>query len=540
MAHFRIAMAEVSTPHIFTNIRDEGHRLAAIIASIALSAYVGDVKMLVSKGVTKNIDNIGAQGDHISLAEADSCRAGLKHWLKTSSPLSYDPEAYRCLIEALRPRKADHNKGLPMVKASAISVHTFASSLVRMSRTKCPDPVATPLLSTGTAPAVMKVAIAAMEPMAQLQTQYSAPDFIIQAFIKAMDYMKINYIPWTPDSNQQTGRPRTKPKFDSWISLGMSESSSTSTSKAAAPTESARQVAESNDCRALWSAESITLQELPRYLKRTIPPIEWNIKHAALGGDDKSITSTTYHYVFNQLDLTRPLHHLALLVSIILTKCLPTIHWNVDNLQTLTPGLSGNRVTEKIRGLSWTTKGKKGSKKQAPYLVLITAFIIAIYDPESPVRRNLARTKSWDAQFLSKHSNKSISAVQLIRIGLGKALKYMGKSPKLDIPGREGDWRLLDEDELLIYYQTLKDTFQKGQYGPYRVAIMVVGEMRASMLSKEDNQVIIDTNEIMTGVAHIGMGKSREKRRKRKHEDDDDDEDDDDEEIIRPTQRIRI
>ncbi|TFK59308.1 hypothetical protein BDN72DRAFT_865263, partial [Pluteus cervinus] len=501
-AHLRIAIVDTSPPPIMTDIRNNELRRSAVIAYIGLTTFVQDVQKLVATGVSAQVKELYSTGDIPSKAIAEHMESSLKIWSRATFPLSYADDGYEMLLHAILPNKEDHRNGLPTPKAEGLGIYAFARSIVDMCQSENRRPISAPLISTGSSHSVLSVAVGLMEQLAALQTAYSPTDFIVKAITLAADELQINFIPWTPPLSGSSGARARKPVYNSWMTLGLPETTAPKPTIALVPSAVARQAATQADCRASWSIASLTLQQLPLYINREIRPEEWDIKHAHIK-DDGSITALTYQHIIPHLDLTNHLHRLALLTSIFFAKSLPDIYHDKEHLSAIPKGIPLAEYREEVRNLPWTAKNKKGSTQIAPFIVLFTTFVINLYDSQSPALKDFEKNQKWDPAWLEKHTSKGINAIQLIRLGLAHPRRRITAQAKLHRPGRPGDWVLLTEDEIEERYKSIMSTLQKGQYGPYHAAVMIVGEQKAKQLAMVLEQVKIDKSEQATSNSTV-------------------------------------
>jgi hypothetical protein len=89
------------------------------------------------------------------------------------------------------------------------------------------------------------------------------------------------------------------------------------------------------------------------------------------------------------LQRAKLLHHLALLVSITVASTLIPKLFVPENLHTRFAITSSREDVRKVfEDINWIHKpGKKGMAERSIFVTMVTSFIIAIYEPESPLRR---------------------------------------------------------------------------------------------------------------------------------------------------------
>ncbi|KAG1742038.1 hypothetical protein EDB19DRAFT_1827950 [Suillus lakei] len=106
--------------------------------------------------------------------------------------------------------------------------------------------------------------------------------------------------------------------------------------------------------------------------------------------------------------------------------------------------------------------------------------------------------KSFPAPWSKKHSNKGISPLLLIRLGLASA-----KSGRVFKGGRFNiDRSILTQDELAEFHQRILNILSDRQFGPYRVAELLFGSAKARSIGLSSN-----TYTVNPGLASTSLGK---------------------------------
>lgn len=122
-----------------------------------------------------------------------------------------------------------------------------------------------------------------------------------------------------------------------------------------------------------------------------------------LGGAG-SYVEHTYNWVKDHYDGTRPLHQTAMLIAIVFSKILPRIF---NHTKSTNPS-QGMTVTQVVRNAPWTTTtsdNRKGFTFPGPFVIMMSTFIIAIYEEQSPLRRYMAANgNSMGSKWCRKHS----------------------------------------------------------------------------------------------------------------------------------------
>jgi hypothetical protein len=219
----------------------------------------------------------------------------------------------------------------------------------------------------------------------------------------------------------------------------------------------------------------------------------------------------TYQWVITHYDGTKHLHHLALLVAIIAaSSILPFLFLPKDSRPLFANADSPQRVREIYAQLDWEERKKKGQKDKAIFIGMFTGFIIALYEPQSPLRKHMALSDNfalgepWTAKhsqpflfflsffftylfspllFLLKKAVKGVSYSTLIRLGVlwGKGLGACDK-------GTFGKtWGCHHPKIISTMYHNLKSILDSNDpYVPYDTLSFLIGEKGATFFSTKD------------------------------------------------------
>lgn len=123
-----------------------------------------------------------------------------------------------------------------------------------------------------------------------------------------------------------------------------------------------------------------------------------------------------YEWVFANFDREKPVHKIALLAGIYFSHVLPDMFWDVKDKPSNEKMLGERSVTNAIRNLPWkSNKGtRKGSTWRPQFIAMVPAYIISVYERESPLRDYLARKKAFPGQWNTKNSAKGIGSLNLV------------------------------------------------------------------------------------------------------------------------------
>ncbi|TFK71093.1 hypothetical protein BDN72DRAFT_937466 [Pluteus cervinus] len=488
LAHMRIALTLAKPAALRLSGPALGHELhmATQIAQIALSSLISEIKQLVTVGVEHQVEELRASGDPQQALWAATCETNLESWLRCRHPLAYGDKAYEYLLKAIVSSPTDIGTGLPAGATANMGLMGWARDLIQLAFTLRGSTVPAPFITPGSALLVFKVALDKMKIFCAGLAPPQELDFLISAFVHAAEDLHIHFVPSKPRVTAGRGRSSQQPVYNAWVSLSDPSHQRHSQVNLLDPAVEARQRAEAADPRAQWSATAMSLQSLPTYLPRRSLPTEWDIKHASLKtADRESILNKTYRYVFDCFSLDNFLHQFALFISICVAMHLP--YFGRPDDQPHDASLSLGELETFIRDLPWTAEGR-GFNDPPPFIVMLTVYIIAFYDSQSPLRVHHLTARALPPKWASKHTNKGITGIQLVRLGLAKPLRN-----RIFRSARFGeDWELLSMKELkarsLIFQKHLKN----GQYGPFYAMQYLFGRSSAITLARLKNQVQID------------------------------------------------
>ena len=100
--------------------------------------------------------------------------------------------------------------------------------------------------------------------------------------------------------------------------------------------------------------------------------------------DPRHYVEATYTWVCNNYDGTKPLHKLTLVYAMIFSKCLPNI---CNNTKPLNVSSTQDSISL-VHQCPWVTHKDpncKGKKNPISFVVMMTTFIISIYEDQSPL-----------------------------------------------------------------------------------------------------------------------------------------------------------
>jgi hypothetical protein len=403
---FRIQHAILGKTDRWKNqVSDGAVRQAVVIAEVAFNMYFNDVKSIVKKGVEGDIERFAMEDEVMNVARGigKHRRERLKEWItKGTDMLNYD--SYVTLLRALASTPEEVVAGLPRMGETEITTMVFAESLYKMVQDPARNPVKAPILAKGAFLPALKVAI---QHIGKLSTVEHKVKFVVHVLQLTTELLKIKFIPWSA-RHEGAGRPPRVPVWNSWASLGAKDEEKGGLSMTLRPEEAmhkaatdAQKAAMRRDAYAPWSAGDVKLRDLDSSLERRNLPDDWVIPQQSSG-----YVLETYEYVRDTYDEKNDVHRLALLVGIVMSRCLPDI-FPPGTTATRLKGAKSRAETRQIaKNLPWTSKTKtKGTKESAVFMAMFVTFIIAIYDGSSPLRRYMQEhEESMGGLWTDKHS----------------------------------------------------------------------------------------------------------------------------------------
>ncbi|KAG2133427.1 hypothetical protein BD769DRAFT_1386133 [Suillus cothurnatus] len=236
-----------------------------------------------------------------------------------------------------------------------------------------------PFITGGHFLAVMWVAI---DEMKQCASRDSVEGKDVDLFISEMishvcQSLKINHIPWSMNQVGGGGTPSSIIIHDVWLNLGATAIPRPPSSASFLTRQESLQIIALNsstqiqleDSQGDWSANDVHLNNFA------------SVAHKVMTSSPQYIIDT-YDYVQTTFISSVPIHQLALFVSMAFSSLLPNIY---------PPKIWGDVPKEAqelafyIRNLEWVSRQKKGISELEPFITMMSTFIIALYELESPI-----------------------------------------------------------------------------------------------------------------------------------------------------------
>ena len=389
-------------------IKDNDLRKCVVIAEVALLMYFRDVRQLVKVGVEADMKRAAEDSDEEECSEPVKVqrKKSLKKWLKNGNGiLDYDDDNYATLLWAIATTPHDVAKGLPGMEGQRMTTAAFATKLYNMVMDRHNHALEAPVLAKGTFYPALTVAI---QHIRKWSTAKRRSAFVIEALRLATELLKIRFVPWKLPSSGR-GHPNRVPVWNSWMSLGAANEVNDQRAILLRPEEAlqraaldAQRDAMARDVNVPWSTKGIQLTDLLRYLDSPMLPSDW-----AIPQQSTDYVKETYEYVSVCYDSKKPLHRLALLVGIVMSRSLPNIFAPIDTgARYLGRTTTRAETRQAVQGIPWVSKTKtKGMKDGSIFMSMFMTFVIGLYEAESPLRKYMkANQDSLGGPWTDKHS----------------------------------------------------------------------------------------------------------------------------------------
>lgn len=419
------------------------------ILKVAFEALFDDVKALVSDGVKADLRRRSKaattpQEKEIHLQRAEVREKHLKLWMKHKNPLTYGEKSvtYENLLKAISPDDSAVLMGLGAHRNKNVTPKSFADSLFNMSHPIHPTQAVAPVLQSGAFLSVLCVAHSELLLMADHLTVPEREESTKGMFLRAVHHFHISTYPSSLPKSGTSGAPHRKPIFDSWVLLSKKDplptsafgypSNSVSVLHRTPPETIASINAINDDCNGPWYANKLEMSDLSTIVNKMKLPKDFTISTAPA-----KYVDDTYKWIIGAYLGTKSIHHLALLVAIIAScSLLPNLFTSKLKSGLFPVGITRSQVDDVYASLKWEPKdipnasakqSKSAKKKSNPsaaakgmtdrgiFIGMITTFIVALYEEESPLRVDMATNPSSGLGdgWTSKHSKSLLSYYSL-------------------------------------------------------------------------------------------------------------------------------
>jgi hypothetical protein len=418
-AEFRIKHTVYSIPADVFPSASELLRPSLAVAYLVIEVYHADMLTFIEKSVKENIALLDGSGDDGDALASKILKADLRIWMKQAHPFHYD--ALLHLVRIVNPGGVN----LPPASEHQLNLDNFIDLLVDRARKS----------QFGGAPFIPHAQFQHILPFAvEKLTAHAAhlgkdaADHIRECLKQSMLSLHIHMIPWSPPHDGSRHRPIHSPRFNAWVTFGaVNTARLQSSSTALRPMErqevairATQETAQNADANSPWEASSKTISKLYKVLNRRILPRDFRAPDFSTSEDSQYVRET-YKYVRDNINLDHPLHHLALIIGIIFSHLCPDVFTEAPPLSA---GGSAelhrsNEVAAKyLSTLPWSNRtdaAKKGNTQRDIYVCMVTTYIVALYDPKSPLRQYHSLHGKLGNPWTGKHSEFGcISMIEIL------------------------------------------------------------------------------------------------------------------------------
>lgn len=391
--------------------------LQDILAHLLVEMFIGDVMSLVKKTFSSDIEARCHDEDQEVQKEAMRQRQALIEWSKFHYPLSLETETAILWTKVRQRRKQEKltTWGLLVAitrKQANISLDScttvqLGEKLVDMTKAGRSRRVKAPLIHGGLLHHALPVARDRLARQ-NILTQADAEKALGEALERALSSRKVEAVPYHQAADGQSRWSAADPRW--WLKVNPPLQQARVTS--------AELTAEEEDILAEAKRSSTTPWQLARsplqikwFLHKVNLPEEWTLEEASIteptGGSN--LVYASYDYVQRSYDGRKALHRMALLWSIMYSWMLPYV--GVPNKAKLESTNSPMKATSGVLNIPWIAPKRKGFTAPKPFVVMLTCVIISFFDPESPLRRNLAvKDNKLGVEWTAKHGEFSTRA----------------------------------------------------------------------------------------------------------------------------------
>jgi len=388
---------------------------------IAFDAFFEDTKQLVAQGVRSDIArrkaNASSEEEFALIADWSYLREGhLTAWLKLLSPLSYKDDtgndSYKHLLGAISPDQSAVIHGLPNWHEASTNHSDMADRLFSMSAPENPTDPRAPVLRTGSFLPVLKVVHRALADMVDPRDKTNQIKVVKRAFVLSLETFKVGFAPAVKLRTGTSGRPYTKPLFNSWGHLGLPDASTIAVEENLGPRPNlnlatvALNNAVATDAYSGWTAADLNLDSMKNILDKMNLPTDLQTPSVSTA----AYMNETYGWVRANYNRTKIFHHLSLLVAIVMSNSLlPHLHYPKHNKKQLFLDATPEEVRKIYNEMEWETKSGNGQMEWKIFICMFMTYMIAMYEKESPLQKHMVTSprKGEGDKWRDKHREHS-------------------------------------------------------------------------------------------------------------------------------------
>jgi hypothetical protein len=332
--------------------------------------------------------------------EAHRHRNNMERWFKSQEPLSYAEDAYIPLLRCLN--RPNTPLALPLGNVQSMSTFELAAMLFDMAKPDRPSQLQAPVCTKGSFLNVLKVAVKLI--MHRASEQVDLPKYVVKIIASVLDLHKIHHVVWSaPLTPGENGRPTRKAVYNYWRSTGKAMEHGQAAIMQVLETDEREELEVRNittqanltDVTSDWKVTGVKITDFAKYLHKQRLPEECDASFASLTATNDYV-GQTYTWVTSHYTSTKPVHKLALVVAYLFTKVLPHAAHGPAPAGLKTLSRNSAAVTAAVRAEPWivNTSTRKGCKDPTPFLVMVFVYIVALMEPDSPLRRYMRESSN--------------------------------------------------------------------------------------------------------------------------------------------------
>ena len=370
-----------------------------VLAYILVEMFIGDITSLVWKSLGGKIEARCQNEDPAIQRLGKGQKKAYAEWLALKHPLAMNTTRSR----AGRQNRREGRDGWELLKAiagneaqisgSRWTTEALGRELVAMTKPGSSRRAKAPLVSNGLLFLALPAAQNRLVRPSSYQSHADMEEALGAALQKALEAQKVEFV---PHHKAAAGQSHPLAADAAWwatvtrpfqVARVPSEGLSLGEEVLA---EARRQPREP------WDLPEM-IEQIKLFTHKEVLPRDWNLEAASLSGvnQEELYVPETYRWVKECYDGSQELHRMALLWSMMFSWILPRILVPAGGTR-LKQTRSPTEATEAVLKIPWEEppKSRKGFKDRLPFVVMVTCIIIALFEPESPLRKRMAANKN--------------------------------------------------------------------------------------------------------------------------------------------------
>lgn len=379
------------------------------IFNACFTQFKQDLITLVEDGVLASVSQAVARNNNAQTPQTKARLKACKNWVDSQFPFSMDQETVANLIVAISSRP--NMKGsLPYTDDySPLTLKGLAHTVINIAQSKSAS-VSFPFISKSPTIPLLRVAYFIANTHLASLTDQPRTTMIVNAISIVINELKLHNFPApSPRNPGARGPPSIKPVYDSWISLD--------NVRAEIATIAHTLVHQSNNPHAItaltvrdhdkvsetgeWTIASISLNDMPTYINKTVTPTDINFAGASLKQYSNPLEKGHYvyqHYLWlmSIIDLKNPIHRLVVWAARIFAALGPnlapdpTFHAPVCRSQD--DYINATKLTP-----LYEPSNRKGLKASGPIVILFTGMALGLIYKDSPISKHISEVSARES-----------------------------------------------------------------------------------------------------------------------------------------------